>query len=90
MRKKETTLACSGDGGNKLWLAAQAATGGAIWTFAVYWAGVLMPGNGLSLCNPLQWSELSHSAHRVAHEKVIHAASQEPGATSGGMIRHGF
>ncbi|CAL5219629.1 g1503 [Coccomyxa viridis] len=28
-----------GDGGDKLWLAAQAATGGAIWTFAVYWAG---------------------------------------------------
>ena len=38
-----TSLAYSGDGGDKLWLAAQAATGGAIWTFAVYWAGVLMP-----------------------------------------------
>lgn len=37
------TLAHAGDGGDKLWLAAQAATGGAIWTFAIYWAGVLMP-----------------------------------------------
>lgn len=32
-------MACSGDGTDKLWLAAQAVTGGAIWTFAVYWAG---------------------------------------------------
>ena len=32
-------MACSGDGRDKLWLAAQAVTGGAIWTFAVYWAG---------------------------------------------------
>ncbi len=49
MRKNECALAFSGDGGDKLWLAAQAATGGAIWTFAVYWAGVLMPERSSSV-----------------------------------------
>ena len=46
---------CPGDDTDRLWLAAQEATGGAIWTFALYWAGEGPPG--------ANFGKVSHAHH---------------------------
>ena len=84
---------CPGDETGRLWLAAQAATGGAIWTFALYWAGGCPPEALLG--------EVSH-AHRpvcsasamAGHDKALHFVDwvdelQGAVAISGEMIRYG-